>query len=207
MSDELVFYTNPMSRGRIIRWMLEETGADYRTEIMDYGSSMKQEPYLSINPMGKVPAIAHGGHVVTECAAICTYLADVFPANKLAPSVEHRAEYYRWMFFTAGPVEQAITNKSMGFTPTDEQSRMVGYGSFDKMLAVLKPLIEGREFILDHGFSALDVYLGSQIGWGVQFGNLPDDAIFTDYTNRLFARAAHIRATEIDDALIPKQDA
>ena len=63
---DLVFYTNPQSRGQTVRWMLEEIGEPYDTEILDYGTTMKQEPYLSINPMGKVPAIVHKGKVVTE---------------------------------------------------------------------------------------------------------------------------------------------
>ena len=116
MPDELVFYTNPMSRGRIARWMLEETGQPYRTELLDY-PAMKQPAYLAINPMGKVPALAHGGTIITETAAICAYLADAFPATGLAPNPQSSARgvYYRWMFYGAGPAEAAIINKALGF--------------------------------------------------------------------------------------------
>jgi glutathione S-transferase len=107
MAQELVFYTNPMSRGRIVRWMLEEVGVPYRTEILAYGPAMKAESYRRINPMGKVPAIVHGETVVTECAAICAYLADAFPAAGLAPPLAERGAYYRWLFFAAGPAEAA----------------------------------------------------------------------------------------------------
>jgi glutathione S-transferase len=85
MADELVLYTNPMSRGRVARWMLEEIGAPYKVEVLDYASTMKGPDYLAINPMGKVPALRHGDAVVTETAAICAYLADVFPQARLAP--------------------------------------------------------------------------------------------------------------------------
>ena len=85
MADELVFYTNPQSRGRIARWMLEEVGQPYKVEVMDYASTMKGPEYLAINPMGKVPALRHGDAVVTESAAICAYLADAFPQAGLAP--------------------------------------------------------------------------------------------------------------------------
>ena len=112
---DLIFYTNPMSRGQTIRWMLEEIGQPYDTEILDFGSTLKQEPYLSINPMGKVPAIKHRGKVVTEVAAICCYLADAFPEAGLAPDPKDRADYYRWIFFTSGPVEAAFSNKSAGW--------------------------------------------------------------------------------------------
>ena len=100
MSGELVLYTHPMSRGRIVRWMLEEVGQPYRTELVDYGTSMKAAEYLAVNPMGKVPTLRHGNTVVTECAAICAYLADAFPAADLAPppASPMRGPYYRWLF-------------------------------------------------------------------------------------------------------------
>src|SRR4051794_32436191 len=131
MADELVFYTNPMSRGRIVRWMLEEVGAPYRTEVLDYGTTMKAPGYLAVNPMGKVPAIRHGDAVVTEAAAICAYLADAFPKAGLAPAPGERLRgpYYRWLFFGAGPIEAAATNKAMGFEVPPDRKPMAGYGS------------------------------------------------------------------------------
>ena len=113
MADELILYTNPMSRGRIARWMLEEVGQPYKTEVLDYASTMKGPAYLAINPMGKVPALRHGDAVVTETAAICAYLADAFPQAGLAPPPGHRlrAPYYRWLFFTAGPFEAASATR------------------------------------------------------------------------------------------------
>jgi len=202
---ELTFYTNPMSRGRIARWMLEETGASYQTEVLDYASTMKQQPYLSINPMGKVPAIRHGDKVVTECAAICAYLADAFPDAGLAPPTDDRADYYRWLFYAAGPVEQAVTNKAMGITPTAEQGRMVGYGSFDQMVDVLEKAVSDRDYVAGDSFTAADVYVGSQLGWGLQFGTLPKRPAFESYVARLHARPAYQRANEKDNALMPKQ--
>ncbi len=202
---ELTFYTNPMSRGRIARWMLEETGASYETQVLDYASTMKQQPYLSINPMGKVPAIRHGDKVVTECAAICAYLADAFPDAGLAPPTDDRADYYRWLFYAAGPVEQAVTNKAMGMTPTAEQGRMVGYGSFDQMVDVLEKAVSERDYVAGDRFTAADVYFGSQLGWGLQFGTLPKRPAFETYVARLHARPAYQRANEKDNALMPKQ--
>ncbi len=136
MPDKLVFYTNPMSRGRIARWMLEEIGQPYRTEIIEFGPAMKSPKYLAINPMGKVPAIRHGDTVVTETGAICAYLADAFPQAGLAPEPgsQDRGCYYRWMFFGAGPVDGAIVNKSLGFEPPAERQGMVGYGTLAYVL-------------------------------------------------------------------------
>jgi glutathione S-transferase len=205
MAKDLVFYTNPMSRGRIVRWMLEEVGQPYRTVLLDYASSLKGPEYLAINPMGKVPAITHGETVVTEAAAICAYLADVFPDAGLAPPTAERGAYYRWLFFAAGCVEAAVTARSLGFAPAADQKRMAGFGSLDDTLNALEGAVKGREFIAGDRFSAADVYVGAQIGWGLQFGSIDKRPAFTTYWDRLYARPAAARAREIDDSLISQQ--
>jgi glutathione S-transferase len=202
MSSDLVFYTNPQSRGRIARWMLEETGADYRTEFVDYASRMKSPEYLAINPMGKVPAIVHNGKVVTEGAAICAYLADAFPEAGLAPRPDERADYYRWLFFTAGPVEQAVTNHSAKFDPSPEQTRMFGYGNYATTVDVLEAAVSAHPYIAGDRFTAADVYVGSAVGWGTMFGTLPKREAFTAYFERLTGREAFQRAAAKDDALV-----
>jgi len=204
MSDELVFYTNPMSRGRIVRWMLEEVGAPYRTEILDYATTLKAPEYLAINPMGKVPAIRHGETVVTECAAICAYLADAFPAAGLAPPHGDRARgpYYRWLFYAAGPVESAITNRSMGFEVPPGRERMAGYGCFADVMNALEIAVSGSDYVAGDRFTAADVYFGSQIGWGMQFNSLEKRPAFEAYWARISERPAAVRAREIDDKLM-----
>nr|MEA2799161.1 glutathione S-transferase [Phenylobacterium sp.] len=205
MSKELVFYTNPMSRGRIVRWMLEEVGAPYRTEILDYEKGLKSAAYLAVNPMGKVPAIKHGDTVITEGAAICAYLADAFPDAGLAPPPADRGDYYRWLFFAAGPIEAAVTSRSLGFEPKPEQRRMAGFGCLDDVVNTLEKAVEGRDYIAGGRFSAADVYVGSQIGWGMQFGSIEKRPAFEAYWERIGNRPAAIRAREIDDALMPAQ--
>ena len=207
MADQLTFYTNPMSRGRIIRWMLEEVGQPYETVILGYGTSMKGPEYLAINPMGKVPAIKHGNAVVTEGAAICAYLADAFPKAGLAPAPTDklRGPYYRWLFFAAGPVEAATTNASLGVTADSDRKQMVGYGSFADVLNVLEKAVSQNEYLLGGRFSAADVYLGSHIAWGMQFGSMEKRQAFVDYVARLQNREAAKRANELDDALMPKK--
>ncbi|HEU4960848.1 MAG TPA: glutathione S-transferase family protein [Sphingomonas sp.] len=203
MAADLIFYTNPMSRGRIIRWMLEEVGCEYETQVLDYASTMKAEPYLSVNPMGKVPAIVHKGRVVTEGAAICAYLADAFPDAGLAPATDDRADYYRWLFFAAGPLEQAVTNKAAGFAPSAEQGRMFGYGNFDIAVDVLEKAVAAHPYIAGERFTAADVYVGSQVAWGLQFGTLPKRDAFVAYAEKLTARDAAKHAAAKDDALMP----
>ena len=205
MSDELVFYTHPQSRGRIARWMLEELGKPYRTELLEYGTTMKAPAYLSVNPMGKVPAIKHGDMVVTEGAAICAYLADAFPEAGLAPphGSKDRGCYYRWLFFAAGPVEMASINGALGFHVPPDRERMAGYGNLAHVVDALEGAVKGRQYIAGDRFSAADVYVGAQIGWGMQFGWLEKRPAFVEYSERLLARPAAKRAAEIDDALVP----
>lgn len=195
---DLTLYTNPMSRGRIARWMLEEVGQPYETEIVAY-DQVKSERYLAVNPMGKVPALRHRGHIVTECAAICAYLADVFPQAGLGPNDEEKADYYRWFFYAAGPVEQAVTNKAVGWEPSEDRQRMFGYGSYDKVVAVLDELLSLRNYVCGDRFTAVDVYFGSAILWGTQFGTIPNRDSFSAYVDRLKSRDAYLRAAEKDN--------
>ena len=203
MVDELTFYTHPMSRGRIVRWMLEELGQPYRTALLDYGTTMKAPAYLSINPMGKVPAIRHGDTVVTEAAAICAYLADAFPEARLAPlpGDRLRGPYYRWLFFVAGPLEAAAANKIMGFAVPEERERMMGYGRFEHVIDALEAAVSRGEYLVGDRFTAADVYVGSHIDFGMQFGTLEKRPALEQYWRRLSARPAAIRAKQIDDAL------
>jgi glutathione S-transferase len=200
MSEELILYTNPMSRGRIARWMLEEVGASYRTEILHFGTTMKDEAYRQVNRMGKVPALVHGATVVTECAAICAYVADIFPEKGLAPAPPHRASYYRWMFFAAGPLEAAVSNRLLGFEVPAERQRMVGYGTYSDVMDTLEAAVRANSFIAGNTFSAADVYVGSQIGYGLQFGTIEKRPAFEQYFARLAVREAYIRANEMDNA-------
>ena len=204
MSDELDFYTNPMSRGRIVRWMLEEVGAPYRTEVLEYGTTMKSEAYLAINPMGKVPAIRHNGKVVTEAAAICAYLADAFPDAGLAPPVSDRAAYYRWLFYFAGAVEAAVVNRSLGLQVPKDKEAVIGYGNYATVMNVLEKAVSATPYIAGDSFTAADVYCGSQIGWGMQFETVERRPALEDYWARISARPARARAAELDDALVKR---
>lgn len=198
----LTFFTNPLSRGRIVRWMLEEVGEPYETELMDYQDSMKSSEFLEINPMGKVPAIKHGEVVVTEAAAICAYLADAFPGKRLAPSIEERGSYYRWLFFAAGPIEMAGTFKTLGMVVPQERESLVGFGRQENVASALEGWLNENEFVAGGGFTAADVYVASHINWGMEDGTLESRPVFIEYARRMHARPAAKRANEIDDALI-----
>jgi glutathione S-transferase len=207
MADKLTFYTNPMSRGRIIRWMLEEVGQPYETVVLDYGTSMKAAEYLAINPMGKVPAIKHGDTVVTEAAAICAYLADAFPQAKLAPAHgdKLRGPYYRWLFYAAGPVEQMVGIHALAVDVPEGKNRMLGFGTRAEVLDVLeRAAASTKPYLLGEHFTAADVYFGAQLWWGMNFGTIEKRPAMQAYVDRITARPAAVRANQIDDELVAK---
>ena len=217
----LTFYTNPNSRGRIVRWMLEEVGCDYETVVLEYqaasasdawGGAALQRPegsadpvarfFQEVNPIGKIPAIEHNGQTVTESGAIVAYLAETFAEAGLLPSANERGAYYRWLFFTAGPLEQAVTNHRAGFVPRPEQEFFFGYGSYERTVSELERAVAATPFLVGDRFTAADVYVGSHIGWGLGLGTLPAREAFTDYLGRITRREAFARAVEKDEQLL-----
>lgn len=198
---EMLLYSNPMSRGRIVRWMLEEVGQPYRVEMLPWGGRMKSEKFRVLNPMGKVPVLVHGKAVVSEAAAICAYLAETFPQAGLAPSSdEERAAWFRWMFFAAGPLEAAVTNRAFHCEPPADKSAAVGYGTYGDVMNALEKAVLTHDHVTGPRFTAADVYVGSHIDWGLRFGGIERRPAFEAYWNRLKDRPAHLRATELDDA-------
>ncbi len=198
----LTFYTNPMSRGQIARWALHEAGAEYDQQIVEY-DEIKSTDYLAVNPMGKVPAIVHNGKTITECAAICAYLADSFPDAGLAPMPDERAAYYRWLFFAAGPIEQAVMDRNLGLSVTAEQQRSAGYGSYDQAMDVLDEMLQSNPYVCGDRFTMADVYVGSQVDWGLQFKTFPERDSFIAYAERLRKREKYKESKAIDAALMP----
>jgi glutathione S-transferase len=206
MTDTLTLYTHPWSRGRMARWMLEETGLPYKVELLDYGTSMKAPAYTALNPMGKVPAVQRGDTVVTEVAAICAWLAELAPEKNLAPppGSPERGSYYRWLFFTAGPVEAAVTAKALGLLAPEDKRTTAGYGTFDDVMTTLefaaRQALARGGFLCGH-FTAADLYLAAHLNWGMQFNQIEKRAVFADYATPIVQRPACVRANALDDAL------
>mgnify|MGYP003376587446 FL=1 len=198
----LTLYTNPRSRGRIARWMLEEVGQPYDTVVVPYGPPMKAPEYLALNPMGKVPTLVHGDTVVTETPAILVYLADAFPAAGLAPPLAERGAYYRWLFFAAGPMEAAVTDQALGLQVAPEKQGFVGYGSAQLTEDTLAAALAGRTFIAGDRFSAADLYLCAKLDFALAFGNLPKRPEFLAYCAAHAERPAKRRAAALDDAAV-----
>ncbi len=198
MSD-LVFYTNPRSRGQIVHWMLEEVGEPYETVWLDYHTNMKSPEYLAINPMGKVPALKHKDSVITEAAAICAYLAIRFPDTNLMPGTDDPAlaEFCRWLFFAAGPLEMAITSNALKWEVSEELSRGVGFGSYQQALDAIESAVSSTSFICGEQFTAADVYLGMNLEFGLEFKTVEPRASFEEYVARVNQRPAKQRAKKI----------
>lgn len=205
MSENFILYTNPMSRGRTTRWALEEVGASYGARILNYEVEMKSPGYLKINPFGKVPALQHGDTVITESAAICAYLADIFPEAKLIPPVGSKARglYYRWFFFAAGPLTEALTTKILGVTVPENLRRMVGSAGFDESLAVLETQLSQTPYLTGETFTIVDLYICSFLFWIIKAGKYaPSNPVFDAYMDKIMQRPAYLRAAAQDDALL-----
>jgi glutathione S-transferase len=204
---DYTFFTNPMSRGQIVRWALHEVDADYEQVLIEWLD--KSADFLAANPMGKVPAIIHhtddGNRVVTEAAAICLYLAEMEPEAGLLPSDAELADYLRWTLFAAGPVEQAITSRALKFEPTPEQQPMAGWGSFDRTMDALEQHLSRRDYVCGDRFTMADVYVGSTVDWGLTFGIGPPREAFVAYAERIQARPQYKEAKAVDNKLIEER--
>jgi glutathione S-transferase len=209
MSDEIIFYHNPMSRARVVHWMLEEVGAPYRVELVDFSKGeQKKPPFLAVNPMGKLPAIVHRGTVITETGAICTYLADAFPGAGLAPRWDEpaRGSYLRWMFFGAGCIDSALIDRMLA-RPAPDRTSALGYGRYEDVMQTLEQAITPGPYILQERFSAADVYIGAQIGFGMRTKSIEPRPAFQAYLDRLLQRPAYQRFEEQGGKLVAQMNA
>ena len=205
MAETLTLYTNPWSRGAIARWMLEEVGEPYALVPVKFDADRPAD-LIEANPMGKLPTLVHGSRVVTEAAAVCAYLADTFPTAGLAPDPSARDGYYRWLFFAAGPLEQAATSKAVGWEPSDERQKgMLGFGDYDRTVQTLetavKAALDGPGWLTGDRFTACDLYVGAHLSWGTGFGTLPRSEPFLAFVEKVNARPAAQRAQALDGEL------
>ncbi len=205
---EYTFFFNPMSRAQIARWALHEANADYEPVFVAWDA--KPQALLDANPMGKLPTIVHHhnghDHVVSEAAAVCHYLAEM-SAPELLPSEEEMASYFRWLFFAAGPLEQAVTNKAYGWNPDEKQQMSVGFGSFERTIDALEGWFKTHDFVCGQRFTMADVYVGSAVDWGLMFGTIPAHDSLAAYAGRIRARDAYQAGKAIDNALIAEMQA
>ena len=194
--EQLTFYTNPQSRGRSVRWMLEECGASFDTVLMDFDGSLQSPEYLAINPMGKIPTLRYGDTVITEAAAIIQFLADIFPEKQLAPTVgtAERGEYYRWFCFMVGPMEAAMMEKFWKLSPPPEASKSLGYGDFERVVHTIEQALTGKSYLVGAQFTAADLYLCAFLQFSYRMQVWPESSVCRNYIQRIEQREAYIRA-------------
>lgn len=201
---DYTFFTVPMSRGQIARWALHEAGADYEHVLVEWAD--RPPALIAANPMNKVPTLIHhtpeGDRMITECAGICAYLADVHPDAGLLPQGAEKADYHRWLFFAAGPLEQAVVSRAMGWEVPEGKQGMAGFGSYDRTIDALEGMLTGRDWVCGARFTMADVYVGSQVDWGLNFGSIPPRPAFAAYIERIQKREAYKAAKTIDRDLI-----
>jgi glutathione S-transferase len=202
---EYTFFFHPMSRAQIARWALHEAHADYEPVLVDWAN--KPPALLAANPMGKLPTIVHHfdgqDHAVSEAAAVCHYLAEM-SAPELLPQPHEKADYFRMLFFAASSVETAATARLYGFDPGDDPVKQmsVGWGSYARVMDMLDGWFKAHDYVCGARFTMADVYVGSQVDWGVHFKTVePRDSLLA-YAERLRAREAYQAAKAIDNALI-----
>jgi glutathione S-transferase len=203
------FFFHPMSRAQIARWAFHEVNADYEPVLVDWAN--KPAALLEANPMGKLPTIIHhhGGHdhVVTEAAAVCHYLAATHPQAGLLPGEHEMADYFRWLFFAAGPLEQAATTKMFGWELPANQEMAAGFGNYDRAMSALDGWFAAHDYVCGDRFTMADVYVGSHVEWGMMFKSFPERASFSAYVERMRARPAYQEAKAIDNKLIAEMQA
>lgn len=202
----LVLYHAVPSRGSIARWMLEELGEPYEIRLLDLKNEENRQPaYLKINPMGKVPALDHDGAVITEAAAICCYLADVFPKAKLNIPLgdARRGPYLKWLFFGPSCFEPAMTDKLLQRPAAPRGT--AGWGDYETVMSILSDAVKRGPYLFGDQFTAADVVIGSGLRWGMLFKGVPDTAEFTAYVQRLSDRPAMKRAVQKDEELAKTQ--
>lgn len=202
MPDLTLYHATP-SRSSVVLWMLEEIGEPYDIHLLSLAAGDNLKPdYLAVNPMGKVPALSHNGTIITEVAAICTYLADAFPQKKLNVPVgtPQRGVYLKWLFFGPGCLEPAVVDRA---APRKDPPRraMLGYGDFDTTMNVLAKAVEKGPWLMGEQFTAADVVIGANIRWATIFKLIPERKEFLDYAARIAARPAAQRAEAKDKEL------
>jgi glutathione S-transferase len=202
MPDLTLYHIAP-SRSSIALWMLEEVGVPYQIKLlkMSEGDNLKPD-YLAINPMGKVPALKHGDQVITEVAAICTYLADEFPDRKLNVPVgtPRRGVYLKWLFFGPSVIEPAMTDRVFP-RKEDPRASALGWRDFDRVLDIVAEALDPGPYLMGEQFTAADVVIGSGLRYGMMFKMIAERKAFSDYVAHVTARPAAQRAAAKDEEL------
>ncbi len=207
-SRHITFFHSPQTRSGAVLLLLEELQADYEIHALNMKAGEQRQPaYLAINPMGKVPAILHGGTLVTEQVAIFIYLADLYAEAGLAPALTDplRGAYLRWMVFYGSCFEPAIVDRSQQRDPGGQA--MSPYGSYEATVNTLHEQLSRGPYILGEKFSAADLLWGTAMTWMVGFKLVENTPVFQAYIDRINARPVVARVMASDAELAARHAA
>jgi glutathione S-transferase len=196
-------YGFPYTRSTRATWALEEAEAEYEFIPVNLAKGHQNQPeFLMVNPGGKVPALVDNDFVLTESAAICTYIGERFPASGLVPSgINDRAHYFQWCFFTMSELETPLwtMTKHTKILPKERRIPAVADSciwEFQRAAAVLAKHLEDREFVVGEQFTAADILLGATLNWARKTEIQLMSTVLEAYADRLADRPALLRARE-----------
>ncbi len=201
-----ILYGMPRTRSFRVLWALEEAGAEYRYQLINLGKGEGQRPdFLALNPAGKLPVLQEGDLVLTESAAICTYLADGCPEKKLVPLAGsgERALYYQWCFFVMAELEQPLWTmaKHKFALPKDYRVREVletAAFEFSNAVKLLEQGLQRSEYLVDNSFTMADLLAAHTLMWAQALKLDPGSARLEDYQQGILQRPAWLRANRIE---------
>lgn len=206
MNDPLTFWHAPNTRSTAVFVLLEELAIPYRLNALDMKAGEQRGPaYLAINPMGKVPAVIHGGALITELVALFIYLPELAPASGLAPAIGDplRGPWLRWLAFYGSCFEPALMDRALGREGGAPQSSP--YGDFDTMWRTLHAQFVQGPYILGERFTSADVLWGLALHWTSQSDLTPQSPEVEAYVERITSRPSVVRVQARDAELAALQ--
>ena len=208
MDHEITLFYSPQTRATGARILLEELKVPYELRVLNMkAGEQRQQEYLSINPLGKVPAVRVGETLITEQGAIYLYLADLFPQAGLAPSLTDpdRGAYVRWLFIYGSCFEPAIYDRYMKHAPGSANE--TPYASYEALVDLLEAQLEKGPYLLGDRFTAADLLWGIALSWTTMFGLVEARPAFQRYMDRIGARLSVQKVTAEDATLAAEHEA
>ena len=169
----------PQSRSMRTLWLLNELGVPYEVQVWPFDKSLRSADYLAKNPAGRVPALDIDGESWWETGAITELLCERFPEPGLgrAPGHPDRANWLIWLHFseTISQHAAALTQQHVALYDDTMRSPVVmklEAKRLEKCYGAIEARLEGREYLLDSGFSAADISVGQAVYMARHFARL-----------------------------------
>ena len=199
----------PGTRSMRSLWLLYELGVDFDLQTYPFDKTLREEPYRSLNPTGRVPTLEIDGHVITESGAITEYLCERFPGPGLgvAPGAADRALWLTWVHF-AETISQHTANLTQQHIMLREDHMrspiimQLEAKRLAKTLGTVEGALDGDYLLAD--FSAADIGIGQAVYMAQHFVDLTPMPRLAVWWERLQARPAYQKAAPDGPALYRK---